>query len=53
MIILIKIILQAVIIISFAGLSFIGLLQKDLNIGFTMNLILVLLYIVIYWSPIK
>jgi len=51
--ILLKLILQWAIIIEFFGLGFIGLIEKDYNLGFGMNIALAILYIFIYLQPIK
>ena len=53
MINLLKIILQYIAIGSFAGLTVIGIVQKDWNFGFLLNLALVILYIALYLQPIK
>ncbi len=53
MIILIKIILEYLAISCFAGLSIIGILQKNWNFGFLLNLALVILYVALYLQPIK
>jgi len=53
MINLLKIILQYIAISSFAGLTIIGILQKDWNYGVGLNFALVLLYVFLYLSPIK
>ena len=47
----IKFILQIIAISSFGGLTIIGIIQKDWNLGFGMNLALVILYIFIYIQP--
>ena len=49
----IKFILQIIAITSFGGLTIIGIVQKDWNYGFMMNLSLVVLYIALYLHPIK
>ncbi len=53
MITLLKIILQWIAISSFGGLTIIGILQKDWNFGFLLNLALTVLYIALYLQPIK
>ncbi len=53
MINIIKTILQYVAISSFAGLTIIGYLEKDWNLGFLLNLALVILYVALYLQPIK
>lgn len=50
---LLQIILQYIAIITFAGLSIIGVIQHNWNFGFGLNLALVLLYIFLYLQPIK
>jgi len=50
---LIKIILQYIAISSFAGLTIVGIVQKDWNYGVGLNFSLVLLYIFLYLCPIK
>ena len=53
MIDLLKIILQYIAISSFALLAIIGLIQRDMNFGFLLNLALTVLYIALYLQPIK
>ena len=50
---MIKTLLQYIIIISFIGLTIIGFTEQDWNYGFLLNLILSILYIVLYLQPIK
>jgi len=50
---LIKIILQYIAISSFAGLTIIGIIQQDWNLGFLLNLALTILYVALYLQPIK
>jgi len=53
MITYIKLILQIVAIICFSGLSVIGLIQKDWNMGVVVNILLAVFYIFLYFQPIK
>ena len=48
-----KIITQYVAIISFVILTIIGFIQKDWNLGFLLNLGLVILYVALFLQPIK
>ena len=50
---MIKILLQYIIIISFIGLAIIGFKEQDWNYGFLLNLILSMLYVILYLQPIK
>ena len=50
---IIKIILQYMAIGCFTGLTAIGVIQKDWNFGFGVNIALVILYIFLYLQPIK
>jgi hypothetical protein len=49
---LIKFIIQVGITALFFILAGIGLIQKDLNFGFAMNLVLGFLYLVLYFHPL-
>jgi len=50
---LVKLILQYSAILSFLGLTIIGILEKDWNFGVGLNVALVLLYIFLYLKPIR
>jgi hypothetical protein len=48
-----KLILQYAATLCFVGLTIVGIVEKDWNYGVGVNLGLVLLYIFLYFSPIK
>ena len=48
-----KILLQYIAIAAFAGLTVIGVIEKDWNFGVGLNFALVLLYVFLYLQPIK
>jgi hypothetical protein len=48
-----KFILQIIAISSFGGLTIIGLIQKNYNMGVGLNFALTLLYVFLYLQPIK
>ena len=48
-----KYILQLMAITCFGILTIIGIIQKDWNFGFGLNLALTLLYVFLYLQPIK
>ena len=48
----IKTVLQSLIIINFMGLTLVGFLQHDWNLGFLLNLGLVILYVALWWRPL-
>lgn len=50
---LIKVLLQYIATLSFVGLTIVGLVEKDWNFGVGVNLGLVILYIFLYFTPIK
>lgn len=50
---MIKLILQYIIILGYIGLTIIGFIEKDWNLGFLLNFALVILYIALYLQPIK
>jgi hypothetical protein len=50
---LVKVLLQYTATLSFVGLTIVGLVEKDWNFGVGVNLGLVILYIFLYFTPIK
>jgi len=48
-----KLIFQYVATLCFVGLTIVGIVEKDWNYGVGVNLGLVVLYIFLYFSPIK
>lgn len=48
-----KVILQYCAIFVFIGLSIVGYIQRDWNLGLMLNLVLVVFYIFLYFQPIK